>query len=878
MMGEKNPRLYKTYDNGLTKKLEGRLAEIPIESGFSDNAISVLRKRYLAKNEKGIPQEDALGLFARIAANVAYPDFHYSGGDEEVTAKTAKTFYEMMVNRDFMPNSPTLMNAGRPLQQLAACFVLPIDDRMKDRGGIMMGVYDTGIIHMSGGGTGFSFSRVRRKNDFVSTTYGKASGPVSFIQMYDAATNSVNQGGFRRGANMGVLRVDHPDILEFIHAKENEGDKRYGNFNFSVALTDEFMEALRMGGHFVLRNPKDGEIYELTTKDIKKDEKTVEMGLINENERVLVVEGEDVIYQNPVHRDLRERVLEVEKKKVGRVDEKGRITLDARIVFDTITRLAWKNGEPGVLFIDEANRHNPTPELGLYEATNPCGEQPLVPYDACNLGSINVGNFVEDGEINYDRLGPVTRSVTRFLDNVIDMSKYPLSEIEETVLGNRKIGLGVMGFADLLVKLGIPYDSEEGVGIAKSLMRFIQTTAVEESETLAVERGAFPNFEKSIYADGKPRRNATVTTIAPTGTISIIAGASSGIEPLFGLSYTHKDADGQKREFGNEYFIEALEKEGINPDKVLKELASGKKLKDLEFVPEHIRRVFVTSEVIPGEWHVKMQAGFQEYTENGVSKTINFPNSASEEEVKQAYLLAPELGCKGITVYRDGSREEEVLKRDGDLEKATKYIGAKKRPESLKGETPRKQTGCGKFFITINRETNPDGSEGDLFETFGNMGKAGGCVAAQNEATGRLISFLLRIGAHPGEIASQLVGIRCDKPCGFGEKAIYSCPDALGQALSEAFYGNSVGEDIEIPYRKEIDDSVDFENLLPRGESEMVEEPLEKKVSAQEVRNNILSKESGKGSCPECGCVMRIESGCLGGTCLNQMCGYSSCE
>ena len=879
MTEENNPKLYETYDRELTKRLEERLLALPIEPSFNDNALSILKKRYFRKDEGGALLEDGKGLCARVAANIAYADFHYTGRDEETTAKTAKTFYEMMMKREFIPNSPTLMNAGRSMQQLSACFVIPIEDKMEGRGGIMMGVNDTGLIHKSGGGTGFSFSNLRRKNDFVSSTYGKASGPVSFIQMYDAATSSVNQGGFRRGANMGNLRVDHPDILEFIHAKENEKDARYGNFNFSVTITDEFMGTLKSGGHYVLRNPRSGKTYEFKLDDIKNEEESVKQGLITQNERVLIVEDGRVIYQNPLKRDVRGRILEVERKEgVGRVDDRGRITLNAEIVFDYISKLAWKNGEPGVAFLDQINRTNPTPALGKIEATNPCGEQPLLPYEACNLGSINVGLIIRDGKIDYSSLEEIVKHTTHFLDNVIDMSKFPFEEITEMVHVNRKIGLGIMGFADMLYQLGIPYNSDQALGKAEEIMKFIQDKAVEESQRLAEERGAFSSFEKSVYAGGKERRNATVTTIAPTGTISIIAGASSGIEPLFDLVYTHKDADGTIREFRNDLLVKALEKAGINPNQVFTEMIDqkddkgnivkkGKSLQELDFVPDEIKRVFVTTEDISVDYHVKMQAAFQKYTENAVSKTINFPNSATVEDIKKAYLLAYELGCKGITVYRTGSREEEVLRKmRGGLEEIFHYIKPKKRPESLLGATIKKRTGCGNLFITTNYIERKDGTK-DLFEIFALMGKAGGCASCQNEATGRLTSELLRSGADPEGVASQLIGIRCHRPFGIGENAVYSCADAIGKTIAE-FCGKKVIES--------IGDSENFENLL---ESKTTGGYLTKKDKTGGKINNIITKDASiiGGACPLCGSVMQIKDGCMGGVCSNPECAYSEC-
>lgn len=904
-----DPRLYENYDNEVTGRLEKSLLETSNNPNYSVNSISILNKRYFQKDEKGNTQEDVKGLCARVAANVAYPDLYY--GNEKQAYETAQSFYEAMINREFMPNSPTLMNAGREMQQLAACFVLPIDDSMES---IFGQVYNTSWIHKSGGGTGFTFNKVRRKNDFVSSTYGKASGPVSFIIAYDAATHAVNQGGFRRGANMGILRIDHPDILEFIHAKENEKSRRFENFNFSIGITDKFMEAYKKGEHYVLKNPRKGESYDLTVDDLKRDEESMKQGLINQNERILVVEDGKVIYQNPIKRDLRGRITKVERKEVGKVDEGGRITLDTKIVLDEIASLAWRNGEPGIIFLDKIDRYNPTPEIGKIESTNPCGEQPLLPYEACNLGSINLGLMVRDRKVDYEKLERIVKTGVHFLDNVIDMSDYSLplpnerieevaeliqeiseeagvhksyeeslgiakknlrGPIERIVRANRKIGLGVMGWADMLSKLNISYASEDAIKLAKEVMKFIQEKGVEESEKLAKERGAFPNFDKSVYSGRRVRRNATITTNAPTGTISIIAGASSAIEPFIELSYTHKDADGQIRYFGNKGLERDLKEADIDSDKVYelitdikdekgKVIKKGKSLQELDFIPEEIRRVYVTSDDIPVEYHIKMQAAFQEFTDNAVSKTINLGNSATVEDVKKAYVDGFKFGLKGLTVYRKGSREEEVItkgsrKGQEKLEdKVDGHIKLEKRPEVLEGPTRKQKTGCGNLFVTLNYD---EGRE-NLFETFVELGKSGGCASCQNEAIGRLTSFLLRCNADPRAIAGQLIGIKCHRPYGgTGPNAIYSCPDAIGKAIAK---------ELGMEIKDEIGDSEDFENLLENGGGYNEHVKMTKELTNDDT--TIIG-----GACPECGCSMNITEGCLGGVCSNPACAYSEC-
>ncbi len=594
-------RTAKAYILYRQKRTEIRRAKLLL--GVTDelklplNAILVLERRYLRKDESGRVVESTDQMFRRVAKGIAEVEKQYGKSAAE-TAKWQDEFYRMMTSLEFIPNSPTLMNTGTEFKQLSACFVLPIEDSIES-------IFDTlkaaAIIHKTGGGTGFSFSRLRPKGDIVKTTGGIASGPISFATIYDAATEVVKQGGRRRGANMGILRVDHPDIMDFIVAKEKEGILR--NFNISVAVTDKFMQAVGDDKDFELTNPRNGAV-------VKK--------------------------------------------------------LKARALWNLIVMMAWKNGEPGVVFIDTINKHNPTPNMGVMESTNPCGEQPLLPHESCNLGSIDVSKFVtNEGKMDWNRLREMIRKAVRFLDNVIDANVYVLPEIEKITRGNRKIGLGVMGFADMLIKMGIKYDTQQGLEAGEKLMKFINDEGHRMSAELGEEKGNFPNFHGSIWEkDWRTMRNSTVTTIAPTGTISIISGSSQGIEPLFAIAYVREVAESLGRSLIeiNPLFENIALREGFYSEELMKKISKKTSIQDVEEIPEQIRRLFVTAHDITAEWHVKMQAAFQKYTDNAVSKTINFPNWATPNDIDKAYWLAYKLGCKGITVYRHGSREVQVLR------------------------------------------------------------------------------------------------------------------------------------------------------------------------------------------------------------------------
>ncbi|MBE0617924.1 MAG: vitamin B12-dependent ribonucleotide reductase, partial [Proteobacteria bacterium] len=695
---------------------------------FSGNALTVLEKRYLKKDAEGRVVEKPQELLARVARAVAEADRLYDP-DADVE-RTAADFYDLMARLEFLPNSPTLMNAGRELGQLSACFVLPVEDSMES---IFEAVKNTALIHKSGGGTGFAFSRVRPKNDRVRSTSGVSSGPISFMKVFDTATEMIKQGGTRRGANMGILRVDHPDILEFISVKSDTS--LLTNFNLSVGVTEAFMAAVETDGEYELVNPRDG-------------------------------------------------------KPAGR--------LRAREVFDRMVEEAWATGEPGVVFIDRMDRDNPTPNLGRIESTNPCGEQPLLPYESCNLGSVNLAGMARDGDVDWERLARVVGRAVHFLDNVVDVNRYPLPEIAAMTRGNRKIGLGVMGWADLLYRLGVPYGSAASLELGAKVMGFLDQVAREASEDLAEARGAFPNFPGSVYdrPGTRPVRNATRTTIAPTGTISILAGCSSGIEPLFSLAFVRRVMDGTEMLEVNPVFEETARQRGFYTEGLLRRVANGESVQELPEVPEDVRRVFVTAHDITPEDHIRMQGAFQKHTDNAVSKTVNFPRSATREEVAEVFWLAHRLGCKGVTIYRDGSREGQVLsspaqpsaKAQSAAPAAPAAPRKRERPRALTGKTYQMQTGCGPLYVTINED------EQGLFEVFTTMGKAGGCAASQCEAIGRLVSLAWRSGVDPAPVMRQLRGISCHKPAGFGPNRVLSCADALGIAVHTHLHPETAAE------------------------------------------------------------------------------------
>ena len=762
---------------------------------LSENAKIVLAQRYQKTDPATGEKESVEGMFWRVAKAIASSEENYPTSPWKAE-DLALRFYELMAEGIFLPNSPTLMNAGLPLGQLAACFVLPVGDSIEE---IFDAVKFAAMIHKSGGGTGFSFSRLRPKGSRVGTTGGVASGPVSFLRIFNTATEQIKQGGTRRGANMGILRVDHPDILEFISAKEKDGE--FNNFNLSVGLTEAFMEAAEKGEDFDLVNPHNGE-------------------------------------------------------KAG--------SLNAREVFDLLVRKAWASGDPGIVFLDRINRDNPCPALGEIEATNPCGEQPLQAYEACNLGSINLSRMVYTDEerarraksgldaleagLDVEKLKAAVRLAVRFLDNVIDASLYPLEVIGNTVRANRKIGLGVMGFADMLFELGIPYASAEGLAAAERVMSIVQEEGRAASRQLARERGPFPNFVKSVFANGEPLRNATVTTIAPTGTLSIIASCSSGIEPLFALAFTRNVLDGKRLTEVNRHFLRALELRGLYSEELVEKVKSQGTVKGLG-LPADMEKVFATAQDIEPAWHVAMQAAFQKYTDNAVSKTVNLPHDASVEDVRDCYLKAYRDGCKGVTIYRDGCKSVQVLSAGsseadkpasaeegaGHMAPASANTDAApvaesktsrevaSRPDVMYGFTQRVQTGLGTLYLTVN-EMN-----GRPFEVFATIGKSGHSVTAKAEAIGRLVSLALRSGIDVKDITAQLRGIGGEHPVFRRKGLLLSIPDAVAWVL-ESHY-------------------------------------MDGKTNASVVQDIVENK------CPDCGSPMTREEGCM----VCHSCGFSHC-
>ena len=838
-------------------------ADLP-DPDLTENALTVLERRYLVKDDQMRPVETPRELFWRVARTIAAVDTTY-GASAAQARESAERFYHLMANGLFEPNSPTLMNAGRPLGQLSACFVLPVSDSLE---GIYTTLRNMALIHQSGGGTGFGFSRLRPSGDVVRSTMGVASGPVSFMEVYDASTEAVKQGGTRRGANMGILRVDHPDILHFINCKRDKN--RVNNFNISVAITDTFMQAVEADGEYELISPRKGEV----------------------------------------------------------VDR-----LRAREVFDRIVEGAWQNGEPGVFFVDQANYYNPVPHLGSYEATNPCGEQPLLPFDVCNLGSINLGAFVDEGTIDWDRLRETVHQSTHFLDNVIDANRYPLPEITDLAQRIRRIGLGVMGWADMLVRLEIPYGSEPSFKLAERVMQFVDEESKVKSEQLATDRGVFPEWERSIWGPDatcarnskaervRPERrlrNCNLTTVAPTGTISIIAGCSGGIEPLFAVAFMRNQA-GTLMPDVNSDFVALARRQGWYSDQLTERIACEGHI-HFDEVPQDVQRVFVTAHDVTPEEHVRMQAAFQKNVDSAISKTCNFPYDASPGYVREIYALAHKLGCKGVTVYRDGSRENQVLstgktaeamqssvsevgrmgedvagdagvaseaelaqeikelqteldKLTKDNERLKRELSAKQgelmgrpfvreRPDALRGITRKLMSPLGTLYVTINED-----EKSRPFEVFTTLGKAGGAAMADAEAISRLISLGLRSGIPLSTICKQLRGISCDRAVGFGSKKILSMPDAVALAIEE-YLLDKEGQQQVLPLTDPETGS------KQNGGTQSAQRPdISAALFDDPAKHFGRDIKSFIETCPDCGFSLQFAEGCLKCT----ACGYSEC-
>lgn len=785
-------------------------------SEINENARKVLEKRYLERDAEGNLVETLEGLFRRVAKATASADAAYNTG-ADLSALEEK-FYEMMTSLRFLPNSPTLMNAGRPLGQLSACFVLPVEDSME---AIFEAVKNAALIHKSGGGTGFSFSRLRQNGSPVNSTGGVASGPVSFMRVFNMATEAVKQGGTRRGANMGILRVDHPDILEFIDCKQTNTD--ITNFNISVGITEAFMHAAEAGEDYELIDPHT-------------------------------------------------------QKPMG--------TLNAREVFEHIVDAAWHNGEPGIIFLDRLNRDNVVPGQGEIESTNPCGEQPLLPYESCNLGSINLVKILKNCEngyqIDWPTLASTVADAVHFLDNIIDINNYPLAIIGETTRATRKIGLGVMGWADILLLLGIPYNSDDALALGERVMGFITTEGRTASMALAKQRGAFPLFAESVYAKGEPLRNATITTIAPTGTLSMIAGCSSGVEPVFAYAYIRNIMDGTEMIESSPILKQKLQDLDLYSEDLMRKITKEGGIAHIDELPEDLRKVFVSAHEVSPEYHIRMQAAFQRHTDNAVSKTVNFPQSATREQVAEVYRLAFEEDCKGVTIYRDGSRDGQVLNIgavkggeaapkaenavDVDTSGPTAAYGKitpRPRPAITSGFTERMKIGCGNLYVTVNYDEN------GICEVFTSTGKAGGCPS-QSEATARLCSVALRSGMSVDEICNQLKGIRCPSTIRQPGMSCTSCPDAIAKVVMKV-NGYIEKHKLDPTARLEAEPLTKDRPQSGPGQTPPAGRP-EPPRAASGRKKDEYSPE-GALLCPECGQPVQHEGGCV----ICRGCGYSRC-
>jgi len=799
-----------------------------VNKSYTDNALKMMHKRYLAVDKNG-KQETPSGMLLRIAKDIAKVEESY-GRDADFVKKTTKEFFDIMANKEFTPAGRTVTNAGAATSLVANCIVLPIDDSMES---IFQTLKDAALLQQKGSGLGFALDRLRPSMAKTIESQGVSSGPVSFLRIYNAAFGIIKQQG-RHGANMAMMSVDHPDILDFVRAKEVEGE--ISNFNISVKVTDEFMRQ-------VIESP-DEQWYCTWRDEWPGDQKKVKPN----------------------------RVLRYPNGSVHGVEE---VDITVGELFAEIVNYAWTNGEPGIVFIDEVNRTNPLPAMGEIETSNPCGEQFLHPYDNCNLGSINLAAFVKDGKMDYKRLEEVSKVAVRMMDNVIDRFNFPVQQVTDLAQNNRRIGLGIMGFGDMLYQLGVRYDSKEGYEAAEKAMSTVQKASHEMSRELAKEKGEFPNFDKSVFAKKRKKmRNAALTTVAPSGSISMMFDTSSGIEPNFALAYIKQDKDGEQYPYLNKHFAAELKNRKFSKEKIdaiTKEVMDTGTVQHLEDIPQDLRDTFVVSMDISGEGHVKMQAAFQKHVDNSISKTINLPNSATHEDVKQSYIQAWELGCKSSTVYRDGSRNIQVLNiGEGDkitsitedakkkskasievnlesVEAISDALVPRARPDTLTGKTYRLKTGYGKLYITIN---NDEG--GTPFEVFATIGKSGGFFQEQSEAICRMISLALRSGIRVEEILDNLKGIRGPMPVMTERGTVLSLPDAIGQILEEH---------IGVAGDENITEAVMEEELV-------VTAPVQISSGAKDVADYGFMP-----GCPDCGAALTMAEGCM--SCKS--CGYSRC-
>jgi ribonucleoside-diphosphate reductase alpha chain len=929
-------RIPKIADDPILRKIQQLGKKIPAvpddlpDTSLSDNAWYIGRTRYAMRDEAGEPQETAKQMFWRIAYNIATADRYYKRqaasvkqdvneqaereAEEEVHMKTARQFYKLLASQQFIANTPTMVNAGKPNQQLSACFVLPVEDSLE---GILKTAHDMAIIHKTGGGTGFSFSRLRPKGDIIGSSKGKTTGPVQFMQMYNDITSSIRQGGVRRGANMGILHYTHPDVLLFAIYKVEEFSLT--NFNISVTVDEAFFEQVKKDAAFLASDYELEFDFDGLVEEIKEAHRTRDVDL-----KLVLLDGLVKRLQAWCKEKDTNRGFELVNPRTGVVA--GR--LNAKKLYDLITRLAHNYGDPGMIMMDRINnsRANPTPQLGMIEATNPCGEQPLLPYDACTLGSINLSKFIKVGpsgrkEWDFDGLRKAVHQSIHFLDNVLDMNEYPIDEVRRMTRAIRRIGLGIMGFADALLDMEIGYNSAEGIRAAEDVMRFVQAESDNASVDLAKKRGVFPAFEGSYYdkpGEIKPRNGAR-TTIAPTGTISMLADCSSGCEPLFALTYSKNTIEGKRMFQSSPYFAQALKDRGLYSEELLEKVQeNGGSVQGLDEIPNDLKKIYVVAgDILPTE-HIMIQAAFQRYVDNAISKTINFPNTATVQDVRDAYWQAYETGCKGITIYRDGSREKQILETKKEKSYYDKLVGGatpsaqrppsgevvpsvfaaptavavesqapitlRPRPHVLTGKSYKMATPVGSAFITINED-----EQGNIFELFMNIGHAGSDIMADAEAVGRLISLAFRIPSLYSSdriaqnVAESLAGIGGASSAGFGQQRVRSLADAVSRVIREHEATKRLVKQHEGEARSTEHGVGSAENGKLNGHAHASLPTMAEAVVSLELGVSQMSMDAmlaapvpkgGADFCPDCGlATLRFVEGCQ--KCEN--CGFSKC-